>query len=427
MVTQLYTAPLRPYHAPSVGMGSSLPVKRQQGNLPPFDQDPSGGNEGSAGALAALQEQSRKGNISIQAILSDFQSTMDALNVPSETRGEILPYFQVVAHQAQKQQPSAPLIKQNLRGAAETLDQFISVALGQKSTVVREWVDALLLQSIDFHSPTPLALSPASQADTGSQTEAETKGLSLPERQSFAAAGLSVMEQERIRQALKDARLALKEQRFDTALGHYQEVLSRVRSAGLPETEGRLLVQMGRCLEKASRFEEAKTCYEQANRCLIGTAHSGLRARVNKALGMLFQKQGQLDKAIEHLQESLALYTLEQDESNQGVVLTQLGLAYSGQCQPKEARETFQQALAKAEVHCPKASVPILKYLGELSRQEGKRGQAFSYYKQSLTAARSQNNREGARQALQNIAALYLEANKPDKAFKALQNALYRL
>jgi hypothetical protein len=53
--------------------------------------------------------------------------------------------------------------------------------------------------------------------------------------------------------------------------------------------------------------------------------------------------------------------------------------------------------------------------------------QAFVYYKQSYQASQKANNRDGMKQTLQNIASLYLETGKPDKALKALQNALYRI
>src|SRR5690606_21492406 len=61
-------------------------------------------------------------------------------------------YLRVVRLQGNKEQPEVPFIKHSLRTAAGALDQFIARALGQPSQVVKEWVDALLLQNIDFHT-----------------------------------------------------------------------------------------------------------------------------------------------------------------------------------------------------------------------------------------------------------------------------------
>src|SRR5690606_21177103 len=102
----------------------------------------------SNGLQSVQFDQSQK--IPLDAVLHDFASTMNALGADEQTRAEVGAYLRVVCLQGNKEHPEVPFIKHSLRTAAGALDQFIAQALGQPSQVVKEWVDALLLQNIDF-------------------------------------------------------------------------------------------------------------------------------------------------------------------------------------------------------------------------------------------------------------------------------------
>jgi tetratricopeptide (TPR) repeat protein len=431
MVTQLYTAPLKPYNSNNIGMNSPLGPKKKEMELSFNDQE---SQQGGGNMLSAMKEHSQKGIISIQAILGDFQSTMEALGVTPEVQQEIVPYLQVVAHQAHRPQPATPLIKQNLRAAADTMDNFISDTLGQKSNVVREWVDALLLQPVEFHSDKPISINNSGMQNPLGQANGSSHADNSDDMEPFPSVTvqgrtttLNRQDQDFIRQTLQKAKAAMKANQPDTALGLYQRVLNKLQGADHPELEGRVLYQMGRTMDKAHKPHEAKTYYQQANDALLQTHQPKLQAKIQRALGNIHRNEGNMDRAVEHYKESLALFSSASDEAGQVPVLNQLGILYYQQGQTREAKRTFQQSLEKAKTSHPKMVSDILSNLGGLSRSEGKKGKAFSYYKQSLMAAREQNNREGVRQTLQDIAALYLDAGKPDKALKALQNALHRV
>ncbi len=415
MVTQLYTAPLRPYLPQKKGVSSPAP-KPQPDDLQPSGDAP---QHGPSQTLAAMQEKG-PGNISIQAVLSDFQNTMDALGVTQPVREEVAPYLQVVAHQAQKPQPSSGLIKQNLRIAAETMDQYITQTLGKPSNVVREWVDALLLQPINYHSDTPIelrAFAPTPPAEIPRNAPASTVGTKLPTQDGAW-----------VKARLNEAKAAMANNAVDEAMGHYQGILDHLNgSSAHPDVEARVLYQMGRAMEKASKPAEAKGYYEQANAKLPPQSHPKLEMKVHKALGMLLYQEGQLDSAAERLTQAVELSAAAEPEGNHSSLLNQLGITRLRLGQHEAARGAFEKALQQAQAYPNAHTSDILSNLGAVHRKTGEHRTAFGYYKQSLQAAQAENNRDGMRQSLQAMAALYLDAGKPEKAFKALENALYRV
>ncbi|MEB3245051.1 MAG: hypothetical protein VKJ06_03590 [Vampirovibrionales bacterium] len=103
-------------------------------------------------AAAQTGLQSGKVSLPLGTVLDDFKNTMSALGTEPEKRKHIEQYLGVVALEAGKNKPSLPLIKHALRSASETLDESITQSLGQPSSVVREWIDAVLLQDVDFKS-----------------------------------------------------------------------------------------------------------------------------------------------------------------------------------------------------------------------------------------------------------------------------------
>ena len=105
--------------------------------------------------MATLIEQQQQGKISIQTVLKDFYKTLQAVSPDPSVHKTITPYLEVIALQAQADKPNMALMRENLKIAAKTLDTYITASLGQSSSVVKEWVDALLMQPIDFRQGNP--------------------------------------------------------------------------------------------------------------------------------------------------------------------------------------------------------------------------------------------------------------------------------
>ncbi len=90
--------------------------------------------------------------INISQVLTDFRSTILAINAPKEVEDEVSIYLNLVEKESKKENPSKEIIVSNLRNASKISDNFIASALGKQSNVVENWINTLFLQNINLKS-----------------------------------------------------------------------------------------------------------------------------------------------------------------------------------------------------------------------------------------------------------------------------------
>ena len=91
-----------------------------------------------------------KGQINISQVLTDFRSTIVAINAPDDVRDEVNLYLSLVEKESLKENPSREIIVSNLKNASRISDSYISSALNKHSDVVQKWIDTLFLQKINL-------------------------------------------------------------------------------------------------------------------------------------------------------------------------------------------------------------------------------------------------------------------------------------
>ena len=91
-----------------------------------------------------------KGQINISQVLTDFRSTIIAINAPEDVKEEVSMYLNLVDKESKKENPSKEIIVANLKNASKISDAFIASSLKKPSNVVEGWIDALFLQKINL-------------------------------------------------------------------------------------------------------------------------------------------------------------------------------------------------------------------------------------------------------------------------------------
>lgn len=91
-----------------------------------------------------------KGQINISQVLTDFRSTILAINAPDNVKEEVSVYLNLVEKESQKENPSREIILGNLKNASKVSDAYIASALKKPSDVVEKWIDTLFLQRINL-------------------------------------------------------------------------------------------------------------------------------------------------------------------------------------------------------------------------------------------------------------------------------------
>ncbi len=104
------------------------------------------GREFPNGAKVAIDYS--KSKINISQVLTDFRSTVLAINAPKDVSDEVAGYLAAIEAESLKDSPSRQVIVSNLKNASRVSDNYIAKTLNKPSKVVEGWVDALFLQDI---------------------------------------------------------------------------------------------------------------------------------------------------------------------------------------------------------------------------------------------------------------------------------------
>ncbi len=432
MVTRVYTPLIQPYNRTQAkpareGVAGFDPEEekhpfrqagaalREQAAVPDPSQKPSGG-------LQSVQ-MDRFQRIPLKAVLTDFKNTMTALGADEKTQSEVAAYLNVVSLQAAKERPEVPFIKHTLRTAAGSLDQFITNALGQPSQVVKEWVDALLLQDIDYKAglteeETAQLLQPAYRDRPAPSGEAAGAATPTPVQSSFTAAHKSALKS-----LIDGAKQDQQAGRLEQADAQLQEALNLLAGKTQPALEGKVWHMRGRFQEKNGRWEQALSFYGQAAERFAEAGTEDRQAQSLSAMGRLLEDHGRLAEARDVYAQ---VVSLDEQGMDKGALVQSLNDLGSAQLRLGET-EAAVAALRRAWQEGKQLGLPpleagdLLSNLGAAYRLAGQGESAIKAYKRALACAEEAQDAERCEDTLRQLAALFVAANQPEQAMKALQ------
>ncbi len=124
---------------------------QEQAYVSPDDRgNQNGGNHFPNGNKVAIDYS--KNTVNIAQILTDFRSTVLAINAPDDVSKEVMSYLTLVEGESKKENPSRDVIVSNLKNASKVSDDYIAKSLNKPSKVVEGWIDALFMQKINLKS-----------------------------------------------------------------------------------------------------------------------------------------------------------------------------------------------------------------------------------------------------------------------------------
>lgn len=101
--------------------------------------------------------------INISQILVDFKNTIASIGAPADVEAKVHEYIAMVEDESNKETPRKETIITSLKTASRLLDDYISNTLKKPSSVVQDWIDAFLLQQVDYKADSKKAEIPASK------------------------------------------------------------------------------------------------------------------------------------------------------------------------------------------------------------------------------------------------------------------------
>ncbi|MEH2214845.1 CHAT domain-containing tetratricopeptide repeat protein, partial [Nostoc sp.] len=142
-------------------------------------------------------------------------------------------------------------------------------------------------------------------------------------------------------------------------------------------------------------------------------------------IGEIYSSLGQYPKALEYLQQALAIRKQIGDRSGIGNSLNNIGFIYSSLGQYPKALEYLQQALAIRKQIGDKAGVgTTLNNIGEIYSSLGQYPKALEYLQQALVIIKQIGDRSGIGNSLNNIGFIYKSLGQYPKALDYYQQAL---
>ena len=453
MVTRIYTPPIKPYVRPNVSsygqpVGYSLSdpsQSSQQSEQAPGqyllhgtvyagvqEQPESGFEPGNPShGLQSVQDQFQNRPISINSVLKDFGSTMDALGASDAVRSEVTVYLDGVSLQSQKDRPSVPFIKTALRTSADSLDGFITEALGQPSKVVRDWIEALLLQNIEFKARAETPDSPPGSPYAKALPEVPPEKSDAVSEKVYSenASHLSDSDKAALKTLIQTARLQDSPHSLQQAQAAIQQALGLLDGKNRPDLTGKFWSLQGRLLERGlHQPDQALAAYEKASRDFEQAKQPDKQRQVLHAMARIHDHLGNLDQAASFYDHTLRLDRMLADTGAIAGTLNERALVSLRQGNHDEALQLLNQSALEASRTPDNAALlpSIFSNLGGAYRQQNRWQDAEKAYQVAVDHAVRLQDKTSLARTFQQMGGFYRQIGNEAKAV-AVSQKLARL
>jgi tetratricopeptide (TPR) repeat protein len=150
-----------------------------------------------------------------------------------------------------------------------------------------------------------------------------------------------------------------------------------------------------------------------------------LEGTLTNDLGLLYQKKGEWERAIEYLERSLAVFKKVDDEHRMSFTFNNLGLVYKAKGEWDKAIEYYQRSLAISEkVGDEHLMATTFNNLGLVYQDKGEWDKAIEYYQRSLAISEKMGDEHLMAITLNNMGSVYQDKGEWDKAIECFERDL---
>ena len=420
-------------------------------------------------ALSPLNAKSNKVNIA--QILRDFRNTMKAIATPAEIEENVNRYLQIVEQHVKK--PNAPvnLVQSNLKIAASLLDKYISETLNKESKVVKNWLDALFLQRINYdYNEQELNPNFAVQFDNNRQQnqtqnvenqinnsqETSSQKAKAPEisqqniveekveapkyeeievapqslEEEFISAKQKISKRPNITIIPQDTRLRslfveAKKQAFmnnpQKAMSIFKEAFNRAGELKDSETQSRICLEIGKIYDDNDFVVQALNSY---NKSLQYTTDTSVKSRAHFSMAQIYDDVNQVEPALEHYITSVSYAGNTDDLIGQSDSLTKIANIFTDKYNEYafEYYDIAKKLIEQTDDNNMKGYV--LSNTADACVQFRKKDKALRYYAEAVKNYEKSNSPEEIAENYKSAAELMIEFNSPNKARTLLKKSL---
>jgi tetratricopeptide (TPR) repeat protein len=191
------------------------------------------------------------------------------------------------------------------------------------------------------------------------------------------------------------------------------------REPGTPRTDVRIRSKawLARALSSLGAFVEGRRHGEEALRLAMLEGRGNTPSAAHAWVGSLYLAQGDLDHAIQVLEQGLALCRASGDRTNLRVIVAGLGYASALQGRLTEGRMLLEEAIREdIRMGGWTGNAYRVAWLSEVYRLAGRSEEARQYARQALDLARQQKERGNEAHALHQLGVVQAHVDPPEAA-----------
>lgn len=400
--------------------GDSFSAKPVSAGQPFVPAAPPADAFGSSQASAELMEEqplqtvnlhNQQQTITGKAVFADMRQTAELLGASPELMQQVDSAMKQAESETRQPNPNQDLVNNLLLSTADTLDTHVSDALGTPSSVVREWVEALVKQPVDWkgglseEAPEELITPVTASTESAEPASSVTAAPVVPAQISYEE--LSPADTLRMNGLLAQAKQAYDEKNWPQAHRSLDRALAVVSNApGHPMT-GRLHWLKAKAYGQQGNYQQAVKHADKVENTvqLAPQQFASLRQQQGSWHTRLNKPQA-AQAAFQEGLEALSANGLESPKLTQQL---QLGLIQSYQAQG--AWQASLDALGALPESPEQAALQAQAYW-----KAGQPQQAERSFRAALTQARESNNHSFYLTTLRHTAAFYLDQDNMEKA-----------
>ncbi|MDM8524378.1 tetratricopeptide repeat protein [Desulfococcaceae bacterium HSG8] len=220
------------------------------------------------------------------------------------------------------------------------------------------------------------------------------------------------------------AELPLPQEDREGIANHVKQVRSLVDETAEPKEKARLLLDMTKWLHRRYAASLAvETALEGIG--YIPQDRTELRGDLEYWLGYALDMSLNYPEALNHYEESLAIYREIGDRSGEGTTLNNISQIYRAWGRNEEALRTLEESLdIRREIGDRSGEGTTLNNISQIYRAWGRNEEALRALEESLAIRREIGDRSGEGTTLNNISQIYDSWGSYEEALRALEESL---
>ena len=355
--------------------------------------------------------------VNISNIVEDFKKTLAAIGASEEINDEVKTYLKLVDTQSNKEKPSPKLIKTNLTNAAGILDEYITETLEKPSRVVTDWVNALLLQKIDYKADKRIELASEVPADKPVQPAPVKTELSSKDKQ--------------LRKLYKTTQKLIDSGDFKKAITGFDKILPTAKKSSDKIVETRIYFDKAYIYDEQNNLPKALENYAKAAELAFKGGKNKIHATCHYNMGSIYDEAGKTDLALKHYYAALSFDGQAENLKAQTHTLNDVGNVFSSLNKHKKAINHYQVGLSLTkETQDLEGRAFLFSNTASAFKTTGMEDRALKFYKKAVQCDMKIGNLEGYSVNYERAADIMRENNfdkKADAMYKKSLTAAQKL